>query len=154
MNTANVIIHWETMGITQKALKALRNELCLRFRNSIEVYMWSQGGITCGYLIYDHTLNEIVLIGDGFRTDGGGEGGAGYRSAEVLFSLFGLQIYEGLDIPPPKYPVLIEGEEERNRILEEYHNKLRDCVTSALFNEDSRTSSSFIIKNQTPQYIR
>ena len=44
-----------------------------------------------GYLILDWERQDATWTGDGFRTDRCGEGGAGYRSAEALFGLFGIR---------------------------------------------------------------
>lgn len=40
--------------------------------------------------MFDKTTGEAIFTGDGFRTDGKGEGGAGYKSAKALLSLYGL----------------------------------------------------------------
>ena len=86
-------ISWDenTFGITQRSLKKLRDELAGRVRNKIAVLEIQTSDITCGFLLIDKTLNQAIWTGDGFRTDGGGEGGAGYRTAEALFRIFGVR---------------------------------------------------------------
>jgi len=87
-------LHEDTFGITQKALKALRNELADRIDHEIDVRelpsseMGHCGGF--GYAIIDRTMEEVVIIGDGFRHDGQGEGGAGARAALALLSVYGM----------------------------------------------------------------
>ena len=46
--------------------------------------------ICCGYLILNKTRHCAVWSGDGFRTDGGGEGGRGQKNARQLLEMFGL----------------------------------------------------------------
>lgn len=88
-----VKVYEETFGITQRALKALRDELAGRIDHALAVWVLPAGGsehVECyGLCIVDHTTDEAVIIGDGFRGDGGGEGGAGHRAAQALLSIFG-----------------------------------------------------------------
>lgn len=88
----------ETCGITQKSLKMLRDAIADRFRNRIAVLQLDVSNTkTCGFLVLD--LDEkwgdgytAVWSGDGFRTDERGEGGAGYRTAILIFRLFGIDL--------------------------------------------------------------
>lgn len=87
-------VHTDTFGVTQRALKALRDELADRIDHKIEVWQLpaSDGEeVECyGLVIYDFTDGEVVVIGDGFRGDGGGEGGSGHRAAQALLAIYGL----------------------------------------------------------------
>lgn len=85
-------IKFGVRGSTEKSLMELRNELTKRINHKIIVAQLNQvnNDISCGYLIYDKTENEVVFIGDEFRRDLCGEGGAGYKSAKALLSLFGI----------------------------------------------------------------
>lgn len=93
-----IIVDEETFGITVKSLKMLRNELARRIEHSIRVYQIRTSELCCGFLILDFTNLEAVWSGDGFRTDNGGEGGAGYRSAVALLKIYGIipQEYAGI----------------------------------------------------------
>ena len=102
-----VSMNQEALGITERSLKVLRDEIARRVDHDLMVLpAWladreiPTSDITCGYLILDRTLNEAVFIGDGFRTDGGGEGGAGYRAAQAYLDIFRLKGYfaEPMDI--------------------------------------------------------
>jgi len=92
-----ISVHTDTFGITQKALKALRDELAARIDHYIEVWELPSGDnlgqgqhSQCyGVVIIDHTVKEAAIIGDGFRGDNGGEGGAGHRAAQALLSIYG-----------------------------------------------------------------
>ena len=84
MPNFKLIFDENTFGITQASLKMLRNELAKRCEHRIDIVQVQTDDICCGYLILDLTTNEAVFTGDGFRTDGGGEGGAGFRTAYIL----------------------------------------------------------------------
>ena len=83
----------DSLGITERSLKVLRDEIARRVDHDLMVLEIPTSDITCGYLIVDRTAGEAVFTGDGFRTDGGGEGGAGYRAAEAYLDLFRLKAY-------------------------------------------------------------
>jgi hypothetical protein len=92
-------IHTETFGATDPSLKALRDEIMLRFdhRLSIIEALVKEDDIndTCkgyGFVIFDADTEETIIIGDGFRADGGGEGGQGHRAAQALLRLMGLHV--------------------------------------------------------------
>ena len=88
-----VSMNQEALGITERSLKVLRDEIARRVDHDLMVLEIPTSDITCGYLIVDRTAREAVFTGDGFRTDGGGEGGAGYRAAEAYLDLFRLKAY-------------------------------------------------------------
>jgi len=87
-----------TCGSTLYALKALRDELILRANHSIipVILRDIQGEHVdlYGFILVDLTADEGVIIGPSFRGDGGGEGGAGHRSAMALFDLMGLDVHD------------------------------------------------------------
>lgn len=89
-----LLLHDETLGMTQRALKALRDELALRINHELLIFQVpSEGGAHCeiyGFFLVDRTAREIAIIGDGFRGDGGGEGGAGHRAALALLAIYHL----------------------------------------------------------------
>ncbi len=86
-----VIFDQRTFGITQASLKILRDAIAERISSEIAVVEIAMNELCCGYLVIDKTSNIAVYTGDGFRTDFGGEGGAGYASANALFDLFGIR---------------------------------------------------------------
>lgn len=79
-----------TLGTPQKSLKMLRDTLAARINHRIVVVEIPTNDACCGYLILDKDNNVAVFTGDGFSTENEGEGGAGYRSAQALFTLFGI----------------------------------------------------------------
>ncbi|MBW1930270.1 MAG: hypothetical protein JRJ13_14100 [Deltaproteobacteria bacterium] len=88
-----VSLDQEALGITERSLKILRDEIARRVDHDLMVLEIPTSDITCSYLIVDRTVNQAVFTGDGFRTDGGGEGGAGYRAAEAYLDIFRLKPY-------------------------------------------------------------
>lgn len=90
-----LLLHEETLGVTQRALKALRDELAQRIEHELLVFQVPSGDSAhCevyGLFLVDKTAREIVIIGDGFRGDNGGEGGAGHRTAQALLAIYDLQ---------------------------------------------------------------
>lgn len=95
-----VILRRDTLGITQLALKSLRNELAARISHEICVIEvpGDFGTSGCyGFFIVDKDSQEVIVIGDGFRADGGGEGGAGHRAAQALLSIYGIHAEQALD---------------------------------------------------------
>ena len=90
MEVYRVIFDGGTYGITSRSLKVLRNALAERIHHRLAVVEIPTSDLCCGFLILDRDTREAVFTGDGFRVDGGGEGGAGYRSARALFRVFGL----------------------------------------------------------------
>lgn len=88
MDITHIVYDLSSFGITQKSLKILRNTLAEKINHRIAVVEVPTNDICCGYFIFDWEWQGATWTGDGFRFDGGGEGGAGYKSAKVLFSLF------------------------------------------------------------------
>ena len=87
--------HRETLGVTQRALKALRDELARRIEHEIHVFQVpSTDSPHCevyGFFLVDKTAMEVAIIGDGFKGDNGGEAGAGHRAAQALLAIYGLK---------------------------------------------------------------
>lgn len=90
-----IIINPNNSGITQRSLCCLRDELAARATHTLQVHQLSTGDITCGFLIIDTQKWEAAWTGDGFRTDRGGEGGAGFRTAEILLGLYSITPHHG-----------------------------------------------------------
>ena len=114
MEITHIVFNPNTFGITQKSLKMLRNVLAEKINHRIAIVEIPTDDICCGYFIFDWELQNATWTGDGFRVDGGGEGGAGYRSANILFGLFaaGL-IHHSEQVNFDEIYSLQEGETER-----------------------------------------
>ena len=139
----------EALGITERSLKVLRDEIARRVDHDLMVLpAWladreiPTSDITCGYLILDRTLNEAVFIGDGFRTDGGGEGGAGYRAAQAYLDIFRLKAYFAEPVDMTKAYV-----GNTDPVL----SRLRELAEDAL----QRSPDRFVVPSDTtPSYMR
>jgi len=88
MNVTHIVFDVNTFGITQRSLKMLRDALAGSLTHRIAVVEVPTNNLCCGYFIFDWEWQNATFTGDGFRTDKAGEGGAGYRSAEALFTLY------------------------------------------------------------------
>ena len=144
----HIKVHEDTFGITQKALQALRDELATRIDHYIEVWEIPSGEYYSGpprdsqiygVAILDHTVDEAVIIGDGFRGDGGGEGGAGHRAAQALLSIF------GFSMPYPYYELMqfSEGKDWQDLVKD-----LEDWAVDAQSRDQWKTG-----RYRTPRYI-
>ena len=91
MNIKHVIFDENSFGITQRSLKILRDTLARGIDQHIAVIEVPTNDICCGYLILNKDAGIATFTGDGFRADGGGEGGAGYRSAQAILNLFNIR---------------------------------------------------------------
>lgn len=134
-----VKVYEETFGITRKSLKALRDELAGRIDHILSVWELPAEDTQAecyGLCIVDLTVDEAVIIGDGFRRDGGGEGGAGHRAALALLSIFG---FSGL--------LLGRGptSEFSHRSTDYYW---RNVVAKVSYNE-----TKVLTRDRTPYYI-
>ena len=103
----DVYVSWdqEAEGITGRSLQMLRGALVECYNHPAAVVRVQTSDITCGFLVVfrrhdvhsravlnpvpGHEQYEATWSGDGFRTDGGGEGGAGMATAEALLQIFG-----------------------------------------------------------------
>jgi hypothetical protein len=91
MEVRQVNFDVNSFGITQRSLKMLRDALAQGIAHHVAVVEVPTNDLCCGFFIFDRELKSAVWTGDGFRRDRAGEGGAGYRSAETLFDLYGLR---------------------------------------------------------------
>jgi len=137
-----VSINQEALGITERSLKVLRDEIARRVDHELIVLEIPTSDITCGYLIVDRTLNEAVFTGDGFRTDGGGEGGAGYRAAEAYLDIFRLKAY---------FAEPVDMTEAYAGDSEPLIARLSELAQEALENSPDRFMAP---SNTTPSYLR
>lgn len=93
MKIYNVNFDESSFGITRKSLLRLRNAIAENIREKLFMVEVATSKITCGFFVFVHYNTGVVSAiwtGDGFRTDGGGEGGRGYASAMKILSLFGI----------------------------------------------------------------
>lgn len=90
MKVNDVVFDENTFGITQLSLQMLRDTLARAVDQRIAVFEIQTSDLCCGYLILNRDTGIATFTGDGFRLDRSGEGGAGHRAAEILFSLFGV----------------------------------------------------------------
>ena len=93
MRVVYVNFREETFGITQTSLKMLRDKLAEAIGHRLAVFEIPTSDLCCGFLILDWEEESATFTGDGFRMDRAGEGGAGYKTAEVLFRLFGIRAF-------------------------------------------------------------
>ena len=93
LNGMCVTLHENTLGTTEPALQAMRNELATRIRHKLVVCeVPADNARECyGFIIVDHTTGEDIIIGDGFRADGGGTGGAGHRAIQAFLLVMGIR---------------------------------------------------------------
>lgn len=127
----------ETMGITCKSLKRLRDELARRIDHSITVWEIQTSELCCGFLIFDYDAAEAVWSGDGFRTDGEGEGGAGYKTAHVLLSIYNIN---------PFYWHLCNSYTDIDDLKKQLNSKLEEMGDEAI--------PQMRINERIPSYIR
>jgi len=126
-----ILIDENTLGYTEPSLRRLRNELARRIDHKIVVHQIQTESICAGFLIVDYTVKEAVWSGDGFRTDGGGEGGAGFKSVEALFTIFNITPFYGeIEAKDKAYSIA-----ELETILEKYCGEFEggdfgDCATT------------------------
>lgn len=92
MKITHVNFEEKNFGITIKSLTELRNLLADKLHHRIVIFQIKTSELTCGFLVFDWEYQNASFTGDGFRTDGGGEGGAGFKSAGILFNLFGINV--------------------------------------------------------------
>ena len=147
MRVHYVVFDKSAFGITERSLKILRNELASRIRNLIAVVEIPTNDLCCTYLILDADRRQAVFTGDGFRTDKGGEGGAGHKTAEVLFRLFGVQVIPW-DHVPDLQKVYSLSEQETYKLLLRIAGEIAGRVW-----EDDKAHFCCSIESR-PEYIR
>ena len=141
----NVLFDENSMGITQESLKRLRDILLSKSAHRIRIVEAPTGEMLAGFFIYDYDLDEWSFTGDGFRTDNGGEGGAGYNTAKVL--LMGLGIWSHVDFEPNwVFPLnMLYSKEAIQQALNRYVGDRLDWVGQEI---------PFRIIETKPEYIR
>ena len=143
MRVVYVNFREETFGITQTSLKMLRDKLARAIDHRLAVFEIPTSDLCCGFLILDWEEESATFTGDGFRVDRGGEGGAGYKTAEVLFRLFGIRAFpcdEFLNTTE-----LCRGDHafiEKN--LLNFAQKLGDVVLDSEFRKPLKTNPEYI----------
>lgn len=143
-------VHFDksAMGITQRSLKNLRDELAFRLNHRVVVFEMPTDDECCGFLIFDKESNAVAYTGDGFRLDRAGEGGAGYVTAQWLMRLFGVY-------PPRAAPVF-----DLEPAMELYRQGKEDEALQSLrviFEQVTRLAVEEDFKrprDRRPQYIR
>jgi len=143
MRVTHVIFEEETFGITQRSLKMLRDSLAQMIGHRLVVFEIPTSDLCCGFLILDWEWQSATFTGDGFRMDRAGEGGAGYKTAEVLFRLFGIHAFpcdEILDTTK-----LYQGDRAFiEKKLLSLAQKLGDVVLDSEFRKPSKTNPEYI----------
>lgn len=136
----------ETCGITTASLKMLRDAIAERFKNRIAVLQLDSTNITCGFLVLDLDDKIGVWSGDGFRPEEGGEGGAGYRTAQVIFRLFGIDLiyFDFVDISEYSVMVFKKKDEEAGKFLLETMGKMALDVEDSEFNRPIDSNPGYI----------
>ncbi len=93
------------MGITQYSYNTLKNTLTLFKSKDIIIYQINtdiiNNGYICGFAIIhknNDDIYECYFTGNGFRTDGEGEGGRGYVKACHLIEFNNLTINKILNV--------------------------------------------------------
>lgn len=132
----NFLFDLDTLGTTQGSLKMLRNELISRADRPIAVAQVpsDEGGEVVGFLILDDESEEVVYIGDNFRVDECGEGGAGYKTAKALFRIMNVQERQ---CEPFNYSVMSEIKDEglgratMRELLHEYYQENKEDLRAA-----------------------
>jgi hypothetical protein len=143
MIVTHVVYDPSTFGITQRSLKMLRDTISEKVKHRIVVVQIPTDDICCGYFIFDWEWQNATWTGDGFRTDEGGEGGAGFKSAEIFFKFFKI------------WPIACERMDlNRIYILKEPDQKveflkLAQEIANALNDEDFKRPVDNI-----PEYVR
>jgi hypothetical protein len=143
MNVTHVVFDINSFGITQRSLKILRDALTENINHRIAVVEIPTNDLCCGFFIFDWEWQRATWTGDGFRMDRCGEGGAGYRSAEVLFNLFGIKPLVWDEIRMDKFYMLPEKKIEA-KLLE-----LARKIAQELRDDEFQT-----LVDKEPEYIR
>jgi len=141
-----------SFGITQRSLKILRDELAHRIEHKVEVYEIPTSELCCGFLIVDFIVNEAVWTGDGFRTDRKGEGGAGYKTAEALFMIYGIETIPVGEEEVEGIRNAVYGEEVKG-ILEKFLSNECKLLEITVQYEEHTASISPLIE-RPPFYVR
>lgn len=146
MNIERVVFDENSFGNTQRSLKILIDVLVSKFDRAVAVVQVQTTTLCCGFFIFDYEERCAYWTGDGFRTDGGGEGGAGYRSAEAFFSILGLLVYRfRLSLGDPFDGFYIASDWSKNQMV----LKIARDVAADLFE-----FAFSVPRSNSPQYVR
>jgi hypothetical protein len=133
-NGWRIDIQDNTLGITRASLNRLRDilVLCYAYRTSVIIVPTDKN--VFGYLFCNHDSKIAFFTGDGFRTDNGGEGGAGKRTAERLLELFSIDNLSGVgyDSEPAPYNSEDELYNKLSKILTEHLKEIDEGYTSGI----------------------
>lgn len=144
----------DSWGITQESLKNLRDELCFRIKNKICIIQIETSSYVCGFFIIDKTRKQVVFTGDGFRLDKGGEGGAGYRTAEVLLNhIFGISYFIEIDSSESIRATMSSsfGREVSDEGLVDLTKSVLKAELAKVFDDELEF---VIVFDKNPEYIR
>lgn len=143
-------------GISQKSLRRLRDILACWYDVKIVVIAIITGEWTYGYLVIENALGDAFWTGDGFRHDGGGEGGAAATAARALLAIYGikeLQYWETVSLSACNELLRMEeGSGIDNSVLKG-NEKLRalfQSIAEQVVHDDDFEMPA----NEQPQYIR
>ncbi len=138
-----IIYDENTLGITQNSLKMLRDTLAAKINHHIAAFEIPTSDLCCGFLILDKDTDEAIFTVDGFRQDRAGEGGAGYKTAEILFRLFGIraEVWETID-----FTDAYQGKKE---VIEQ---KLKEVI--AQISQEYPSLPYICPRDTSPSYIR
>ena len=137
----------ESFGITQRSLKVLRDALARSIDHQIAVVEVPTNDLCSGFLILNKSTGIATFTGDGFRMDGGGEGGAGRKSAMALLTIYGI------------IPILWEPESCQISIDEIYQGE-KEKVKRKILNlakdiSKTLTKRDYIkVSKKRPYYVR
>ena len=148
-------------GIALWSLWRLRDILARWYDSKVVVIAVITGDYTYGYLVIENALGDAFWTGDGFRHDGGGEGGAAAIAARALLAIYGvkeLQYWEKVDLCPGNELLRMEeGSGIDNSVLKG-KAKLKEvfqAVVDEVFNAASIKDSDYeLLSSREPQYIR
>ena len=133
----------ESFGITQRSLKVLRDALARSIDHQIAVVEVPTNDLCSGFLILNKSTGIATFTDDGFRMDGGGEGGAGRKSAMALLTIYGINpiLWEPVNIDE-----VYQGEKEK--VKRKILNLAKD-ISKAL------TQRDYIkVSKKRPYYVR
>ena len=143
-------------GISQASLRRLRDILARWYDSKVVIIAVITGDYTYGYLVIENALGDAFWTGDGFRHDGGGEGGAAAVAARALLAIYGvteLQYWEKVNLCPGNELLRMEeGSGVENSVLKGIE-KLRGLFQKVVV-EVVSDSDYELLSSKQPQYIR
>jgi hypothetical protein len=143
-------------GISQTSLRRLRDILTSWYKSKVVVIAVVTGDYTYGYLVVENARGDAFWTGDGFRHDGGGEGGAAAVAACALLAIYGvkeLQYWEKVDLSEGNELLrMAEGSGVDNSVLkgkEKLKTQFQKIVDEVVAARDYE-----LLASRQPQYIR